>query len=173
MLVRLFFGHLPIYQTYRELGSEIHFSINAILESVSELVLITWIVGLFWQISLTHCICESATQFSISDIFSLGPFIYHVSNWKGVKRLSLLLIFSTWNMHTYIGGVGAKLYIPSTLTIALILWHTSLIVCAENVKPWFKSWVLPFTFQAYILLHTLNCMWDSLFKFHIWILEQF
>ena len=66
-----------------------------------------------------------------------------------------------------------KLYIPSTLNIDLILWHTQLIVCAENVKSWFKSWVFPFTFQAYILPHTLNWMCVSLFKFHIWILEQF
>ena len=42
-----------------------------------------------------------------------------------------------------------KLYIPSTLNIDLILWHTQLIVCAENVKSWFKSWVFIFTFQAY------------------------
>ena len=60
-----------------------------------------------------------------------------------------------------------KLYIPSTLNIDLILWHTQLIVCPENVKSWFKSWVFPFTFQAYILSHTLNCMCVSLFKFHI------
>ena len=66
-------------------------------------------------------------------------------------------------------NVRAKLYIPSTLNIDLILWQTQLIVCAENVK----SWVFPFTFQAYILPHTLNCVCVSLFKFHIWILEQF
>ena len=65
---------------------------------------------------------------------------------------------------------GTKLYIPSTLNIDLILW---LIVCAENVKSWCNSWVFPFTFQAYILPHTLNCMCFSLFKFHVWILEQF
>ena len=47
-----------------------------------------------------------------------------------------------------------KLYIPSTLNIDLILWHTQLIVCAEIVKSWFKSWVFPFTFQGYILTHT-------------------
>ena len=61
----------------------------------------------------------------------------------------------------------AKLYIPSTLNIDLILWHTELIVWAEIVKPWFKSWVFPFTFNAYFLPHTLNCMCVSLFKFHI------
>ena len=60
-----------------------------------------------------------------------------------------------------------KLYIPSTLNIDLILCYTQLIVFAENVKSWFKSWVFPFTFQAYILPHTLNCMCVSLFKFHI------
>ena len=32
--------------------------------------------------------------------------------------------------------------------------HTIDCVCAENVK----SWGFPFTFQAYILPHTLNCM---------------
>ena len=61
----------------------------------------------------------------------------------------------------------AKFCIPSTLNIDLILWHTQFIVCAENVKSWFKSWVFPFTFQAYILPHTLNGMFVSLFKFHI------
>ena len=49
-----------------------------------------------------------------------------------------------------------KLYIPSTLNIDLILCHTQLIARAENVKSWFKSWVSPFTFQAYILPNTLN-----------------
>ena len=53
------------------------------------------------------------------------------------------------------------------------MWHTQLNVCAWNVNSWFKSWVFPFTFQAYILPHTLNFMCVSLFKFHIWILEQF
>ena len=66
-----------------------------------------------------------------------------------------------------------KLYIPSTLNIDPILWHTQLIVCAENVKSWFKSWVISFTFQAYTLPHALNCIYVSLFKFHIWILKQF
>ena len=69
--------------------------------------------------------------------------------------------------------VVPKLYTPSTLNIDLILWHTHLIVCAENVKSWFKALVFPFTFQAYILPHTLICMFVSLFKFHIRILEQF
>ena len=31
-------------------------------------------------------------------------------------------------------------------------------MCAENVKSWFKSWVSPFTFQAYILPYTFYCM---------------
>ena len=39
----------------------------------------------------------------------------------------------------------SKLYIPSTLNIDLIL-----IVCAENVKSWLKSWDFIFIFQAYI-----------------------
>ena len=43
----------------------------------------------------------------------------------------------------------------------------------QNVKSWFKSWVISFTFQAYTLRHTLNCVCVSLFRFHIWILKQF
>ena len=54
------------------------------------------------------------------------------------------------------------LYTPSTLNIDLILWHTQMNVCAENVKSWFKSWVFHFTFQVYILPHTLNCICVSL-----------
>ena len=46
-----------------------------------------------------------------------------------------------------VGGI-AQLYIPSTLNIGLILWHTQLNVCAENVNSWIKSWVTHFTFQA-------------------------
>ena len=64
-------------------------------------------------------------------------------------------------------SLEAKLYILSTLNIDLILWHTQLIVSAENVKSWFETWIIPFTFQAYIMPHTLNCMLVSLFKFHI------
>ena len=43
----------------------------------------------------------------------------------------------------------------------------------QNVKSWFKSWVTSFTFQAYTLPHILNCICVSLFKFLIWILNQF
>ena len=57
--------------------------------------------------------------------------------------------------------------ILNTLNIDLILWHTQLSVCAENVKSWIKSWVIYFTFQAYNLPHTLNCTCVSLFKFQI------
>ena len=57
----------------------------------------------------------------------------------------------------------------STLNIDLILWHTQLILCAENVKSWFKSRFIYFPFQAYKLPHALNCICVSLFKFHICI----
>ena len=82
----------------------------------------------------------------------------------------------TTSVSTYLGWVEGhlnpglfnpkpKLYIPSTLNIDLILWHTQLIVCAENVKSWFKSWVISFTFQAYILPHTLQFMWLAYLNF--------
>ena len=58
--------------------------------------------------------------------------------------------------------IASKLYIPSTLNIDPILWQTQLIVCAENVKSWFKSWLFPFIFLAYILPHTMNCF-DELY----------
>jgi hypothetical protein len=72
------------------------------------------------------------------------------------------------NLHDIISFLRQSYtYVPSTLNIDLIMWHTQLTVCAENVKSWFKSWVFPFTFQAYILPHTLNCICISLFKFYI------
>ena len=52
----------------------------------------------------------------------------------------------------------SKSYIPSTLNIDLILWHTQVIVCAVNVKSWLKSWVISFTYQAYTLPHTCMCV---------------
>ena len=61
--------------------------------------------------------------------------------------------------------IASKLYITSTLNIDIVLWHTQLIVCVENVESWFKSWVFPFTFQAYILPHTLNCICVAYFNF--------
>ena len=43
----------------------------------------------------------------------------------------------------------SKSYIPSTLNIDLILWHTQVIVCAVNVK----SWVISFTYINPIPCH--------------------
>ena len=60
-----------------------------------------------------------------------------------------------------------KLYIPSTLNIELILWHTQLIVCAGNVKSWFKSWVFPFTLQAFGAIHGFVCVLAYL-NFNFW-----
>ena len=54
-----------------------------------------------------------------------------------------------------------KLYIPSTLNIDLIMWHTQLIMCAENVKLWFKSWVFPFIFQVYSRLWNKRSPWTQ------------
>ena len=65
-----------------------------------------------------------------------------------------------------------KLYVPSTLNIDLILWHT-LWLCAAK---WITHDLIHdfhFTFQDYTLPHTLNCICVSLFKFHTWILKQF
>ena len=88
---------------------------------------------------------------------------YKKCNFKIFSELlptHVILISCNKQVHVYVINFAfmPKLYIPSTLNIDLILWHTQLIVCAENVKSWYKSWVFPFTFQAYILPHTLNCM---------------
>ena len=102
--------------------------------------------------------------------------LFLTSTHSGLNPTSLILLTTTALACTISGWaftLRSKLYIPSSLNIDLILWHTQLNVCAENVKSWIKSWVFPFTFQAYTLPHTLNFMCVSLFKFHIWILEQF
>ena len=87
--------------------------------------------------------------------------------------LQVLRALNAWFKCDITLELKPKLYTPSTLNIDLMVWHTQLIVRADNVKSWFKSRVFPLTFQAYILPHTLNCICDSLFKFHVWILEQF
>ena len=105
----------------------------------------------------------STLTFKTWLIFSRSGLVYTVSkfydsalgNETGFLSLSLLsssLICTTYRFF----NPAAKLCMPSTLNIDLKLWHRQLIVCAENVKSWFKSWVFPFTFQAYILPHTLN-----------------
>ena len=50
-----------------------------------------------------------------------------------------LLEFFNKNRANNASTFNPKLYIPSTLNIDLIQWHIKLIVCAENVKSWFKS----------------------------------
>ena len=106
------------------------------------------------------------------------------SNWNPIIKLMFFMQFVVWfnicqktlkiqYLFQRDSRLDPKIYIPSTLNIDLIPWHKQLFVCAVNVKSWFKSWVISFTFQAYTLSHTLNCICVSLFKFHIWILKQF
>ena len=56
----------------------------------------------------------SPFQMQLPDFFKF----YKLNNNKDVKN---------W-------ATASKLYTPSTLNIDLILWHTQLIVCAENDK---------------------------------------
>ena len=102
-------------------------------------------------------------------LFPMPRIILPMPWFKGIVKIeqSGILIVK------HVSGSNAKFYIPSTLNIDLILWHTQLIVCAVNVKSWFKSWVISFTFQTYTMPHALNFIFVSLFKFHIWILKQF
>ena len=77
----------------------------------------------------------------------------------GLKQTNVYSIKKLQELRTFVSLPVAKLYIPSILNIDLILWHTQLIVCADNVKSWFKSWGFPFTFpKAYTLPCTLNCI---------------
>ena len=78
--------------------------------------------------------CEAGKDLFISSVkglnISKGIFYCKRKIVNGV-----IMFFMCWT----------KLYIPSTLNIDLILWHTQLIVCVENVKSWFKSWVFFFS----------------------------
>ena len=108
------------------------------------------------------CCCYVSVKLS-SFYFRVSKLVKFLAKIGDTYSKEIVVLFE----QTYIVIPCPKLYIPSTLNIDLILCHTQLIVCAENVKSWFKSWFFPFTFQAYILPHTLNCMCVSLFKFHI------
>ena len=61
-----------------------------------------------------------------------------------------------------------KLYIPSTLNIDLILWHTQLILCAITFKSCFF-----FVSFFKLIPCPIHCICVSLFEFHIWILKPF
>ena len=137
------------------------------------------------RLFLLHIFCNN-WPYSSSCFWSISRGIYFKCQrdviWRRLLAPLLYLLFDylalflehVWRFQNSSKVMPrANLYIPSTLNIDIILWHTQLNVCAENVKSWFKSWFFPFTFQAYILPHTLNCMCVSLFKFHIWILEHF
>ena len=63
------------------------------------------------------------------------------------------------------GELGAKLYIPSTLNFDLILWHIQLIVWAENVKSWFKSWVFKLIFCPIQWIVCLLAYLNFIFEF--------
>ena len=63
---------------------------------------------------------------------------FHLVNLNKSNTMSQKSLRGVWKLMKQ-----AKFYIPSTLNIDLILWHT-------------QSWVFPFTFQAYILPHKLN-----------------
>ena len=100
-------------------------------------------------------------------VFKLKFLALKKTGFSSIKNTFQIFLTFVYLYSMQLFSADPKLYIPSTLNIDLILWHTQLILCAENVKSWFKSWVFPFTFQAYILLHTLNCMCVRLSKFHI------
>ena len=110
----------------------------------------TFFISFFLQISVHHGVFTPADVTFKWKVFSFTNFL---AEFVAISTLTKV-IHTKYSKHW-----------PYTVA------HT--IMCAENVKSWFKSWVFPFTFQAYILHHTLNCMCVSLFKFHIWILEQF
>ena len=70
--------------------------------------------------------------------------LYHYKNdndgWKEEKSYYERELSTIGKSAVFI--LQSKLYKPNTLNIDLILWHTQLIVCAENVKSWFKSWFI-------------------------------
>ena len=104
--------------------------------------------------------------------------VYTLNIWmQFLGEIIVIFVFRNENAKTFsseckdISCSVLKLYVPSTLNIDLILWHTQLIVCAENFKSWFKSWGFPFTFQAYIC--PIHWIVYVLAFFNFIILERF
>ena len=104
----------------------------------------------------SHFSCEMPCQGHITSKFSLCIDTWYKSGYINLSYFARDWVFEgqwilRWKLSLCItqqhSVVGAKLYIPSTLNIDLILWHSQLIVCAGNVKSWFKSWVFPFHFK--------------------------
>ena len=144
-----------------------------------------WLSGKFHEVrGVMHqflcqqsiAVCNHAADLVIIPNNWLQPWCSNTSSGWSVRDLYLCCHFKGFDelMKAWESClkhmVPQKLYIPSILNIDFILWHTKLIAYAVK---WFKSWVISFTFQAYTLPHTLNCIWFSLFEFHTWILKQF
>ena len=71
---------------------------------------------------------------------------------------------------------GAHYAQPSVLAVwelVGVVWKGTTIDCgcSKMLNHGLNHVFFSFTFQAYTLPHTLNCMCVSLFKFHIWILK--
>ena len=71
----------------------------------------------------THCTVEEFLQTSAFR----HSMVLDFQTSLGMLQKLLTITLSDHNL-----TLIAKLYIPSTLNIDLILWHTQLIVCAEN-----------------------------------------
>ena len=116
--------------------------------------LLDWILKMRGNKCLLFCICN-LTRY-IFDFHTTDIILKFINSEKVIRFKENNPLKS--QIFAFIQNT--KLYIPNTLNIDLILWHTQLIVCR-------KCWIMgfPFTFQAYILPHTLNCMCVSLLDF--------
>ena len=82
-------------------------------------------------------LCVWAEQAALSSAKTALKFKFlSDSNLLFEQALILAQLASKWVFEGWL-MICTKLYIPSTLNIDLILWHTQLIVCAENVISWF------------------------------------
>ena len=70
------------------------------------------------SLSSSSCTISNSTPKKDRSYFDLKT---HCTDWKQLRNLTKIF---------YVFQSKPKLYIPSTLNIDLILWHTQLIVCA-------------------------------------------
>jgi hypothetical protein len=125
----------------------------SMIEIFSTILWLLWFYGDF-----IHVLCLETPQLSLHYLEKLV-----VDLACAQKKIDFISeAFSSLHVSTKVIHTKYSKHWPYTVA------HT--IDCAENVKSWFKSWVIYFT---YTLPHTLNCICVSLFKFHIWTLKQF
>ena len=129
-----------------------------------------WISLIGWHHKTSIVLCRPSSMYQYQ--------LWSLFNSNKIRKKNNLIIFYfffesnliiSYNLWVMSRSFTSKVDIPSTLNIDLILWHTQLIVCAENVKSWFKSRVFLLLFK----LISCPIHWNVCFLAYLYFIFEF